>query len=358
MPEKPRIILHLLERQRRGRYCAGQWKDIESFNEILASLDNQFYCLEFDHSEIKQLAERCRDVKASDIILYYSFLPEVLMELRTALPEARLFVRTVNAEACQHWQRAEINLTPNYSNLRAIYGAARLAWRDSQCKQIAHGLLGISRWDNQTYWDRLPGRARVYEVPYLCPWPALRPHVKPLCWDERKDAIVCLAGGRDAIGRTMLEGFNALADQLGNGEAFHDWEFSLSPGILNTERQLKLSSYVRRMQSLEEPWDLLCSVRALAVLTPLGFGCKTTVVDALVAGCHVLVHPKLAVRLPSEIAAHCIVFDPEENTDAFTIRRLLTQEPSGRQLNEVLRVRATRELKSIFDNSTSNQFLK
>jgi hypothetical protein len=342
-----KIIVHLVADFVRGSYCSGNWKDIESFNSLAAKLA-KFELIEFDSSRMDEVISLCRMAKATDIVIAYSFFPELLSKIKVALPSSKVFVRTHNAEAFQHWQRSEINFRPNYENLRSVYGSTRLAWRDSVCKRSADGLLGISNWDNRHYWRWLPGNASLYDVPYSCPWPLIRPHVQPLEWEERKKEVVCLAGGRDAIGRTMLQGFNQLADSLGQVETFSDWQFSLSPGILKTDKEDVLSSRVKRMESLDDPWDLLCSVRALAVLTPLGFGFKTTIVDALTAGCHVLLHPILARRMPDEIRALCIEFDPAGATPVNTVAQQLHKAPKTNQINKSLQDKASMELKRAF----------
>jgi len=339
-----KLIVHCVEKQQRGRYCAGQWKDIEALNQVLAQLPARFEFLEFDGADIESLVQNCTAVGATDIILYYSFMPEVLSRLEAEIPNARLYVRTVNAEAFQHWQRAEIGWLPSYENLRSVYGCLRLAKRDIQCKKSAHALLGISDWDNRNYWQRLPGRTTVHDIPYSCPWPRIRPQVTPKPWAERNCKIVCLAGGRDAIGRTMLEGFNRLADVTANSHPFDGWSFEVSPGVLKSDRPDDLSPHVTRMESLEEPWDLLCSVRALAVLTPLGFGFKTTIADAMAAGCHVLVHPTLVKRLPAEIASVCIEIDSMEPIDPPQLATALGAEPKTRSINESLQLRAKNQL--------------
>jgi hypothetical protein len=289
---------------------------------------------------LDSIIDRCRVVGATHIIVYYSFLPELPNRLKKEIPEAKVYVRTVNAEAFQHWQRSEIGFIPNYKNLRSIYGAVRLAWRDTLCKRNAEGLLGISEWDNKHYWGRLPGKAIVHDVPYHCPWPIIRSQVKPTDWSDRQNQFVCLAGGRDAIGRAMVEGFNQLADALGDTPEFRDWKFLLSPGILHRNVDDVLSPRVERMTSLEEPWDLLCSVRVLAVLTPLGFGCKTSIIDALTAGCQVLVHPVLAKRLPVTVRARCIELSPGKGVPAKLLAGMLQQEPDSRGVDQALRTQA------------------
>ena len=329
--------MHFVERSHHGRYCAGQWKDIESLNFMLKGLGHDFEFIEFEQDEIEQVVASCRDRKATDVIVYYSFWPELLYRLRSELPDIKLYVRTVNAEAMQNWQRYEVSLFPSYSNIRQVYGSIRLAWRDIKCKKYADALLGISEWDNRNYWLRLPGKARIYDVPYCSPWSEYRHGITPKLWADRSNQIICLAGGRDPIGKSMLQGFSTMADKLRLQNEFDDWEFLLSPGIKDADVKELLSGHVVRMSFLDEPWDILCSVKALAVLTPLGFGSKTTIIDALAAGCHVLVHPVLARRLPENVRDLCIEYDPMDKTAHSSLHYRLNRQPEQHDINDTIK---------------------
>lgn len=340
--------MHLVERSYHGRYCAGQWKDIESLNFILKSLGHDFEFIEFERDKIEQVVATCSDRKATDVIVYYSFWPELLHRLRSELPDLKLYVRTVNAEAMQNWQRSEISLFPSYSNIRQVYGSIRLAWRDSQCKKYADAMLGISEWDNRNYWLRLPGKSRVYDVPYCSPWPEYRHGIAPKLWVDRSNQIICLAGGRDPIGKSMVQGFKTMADNLQIQGEFDNWEFLLSPGIIRTDVGDALSCNVVRMNLLDEPWDMLCSVKALAVLTPLGFGSKTTIIDALAAGCHVFVHPVLARRLPEYVRDLCIEYDPIDNTDHTSLHYRLSRQPEQHGINDTIKDQVREVFHDIF----------
>jgi hypothetical protein len=348
MGRNGRFLLHVVTKSHRGSYGAGHWKDIASFNKLLGQVGLEFGLVEFEPTEFGDLVKRCRVEGVTDIIWYYSFWPELLQRLRSELPNIRLFVRAVNAEALQHWQRSGVNLVPSYRNLRAIYGTIRLAWRDSSCCRYSEGILGISSWDNSHYWNRLPGRARIYDVPYVPPWPFLRPSVSPMPWKERKKAIVCLAGGRFRFDRTIIQGFSIMADSLVEYSGFKSWKFLLSPGVHPAESNLKFSEHIEELASLDEPWDLLCGVRSVAVLTPLGFGVKTTIFDGLAAGCHVLVHPTIAKRLPLKVREKCVVLDPTSLPDVNTILQLLEIRPDTSSVNELLQQLACASLHQAF----------
>ena len=94
------------------------------------------------------------------------------------------------------------------------------------------------------------------------------------------------------------------------------------------------------MGKVDEPWDLLARTKAVALITRLGFGMKTTIVDALAAGCNVLIHAGLAKRLPSEIRAACIVVDPESRDSVRSALRRAEQQPVSQDVNGQLRAAA------------------
>jgi hypothetical protein len=146
----------------------------------------------------------------------------------------------------------------------------------------------------------------------------------------------------------MVEGFSLLADALSDFDGLRGWRFRVSPGVIPSRDETRFSSAVERMSFLDEPWDLLCEVKALAVLTPLGFGFKTTILDALAAGCHVLVHPALIKRLPDLVRKHCIEFDPDAMKCTDEIGARLLAAPKRHDVNREMREHALRGLNRAF----------
>jgi hypothetical protein len=110
----------------------------------------------------------------------------------------------------------------------------------------------------------------------------------------------------------------------------------------------KVSEEVEIVRECHEPWDLLCQSRAMAVLTPLGFGFKTTVVDGLAAGCHVIIHPKLADRLPQQVKQLCLICDPSREQDVIKLSDSLSLPPKPHGLNQQLCEMVVADLRSIF----------
>ncbi len=55
--------------------------------------------------------------------------------------------------------------------------------------------------------------------------------------------------------------------------------------------------------------EFLGTIRAVAMLSPLGYGFKTTIGDAIAAGAYVLAHPTMAQRCPQIFAPALISVD-------------------------------------------------
>jgi hypothetical protein len=148
----------------------------------------------------------------------------------------------------------------------------------------------------------------------------------------------------------MVEGFFTLARRHGRIAKTDGCEFLVSPGVQGHGSEDRLPPNVTRTDPLDEPWDFLCSVRVVAVLTPLGFGMKTTIIDSLAAGCRVLLHPGLVRRLPDSIRSLCTVMDPAEVNYADLVETLNAAPPST-EINEILRAESQHCLASTMSTS-------
>lgn len=301
------------------RKGSGSWKDYMACVLLLSELQRTFQIIEFGDNDYREIIKKCtKDIK--HIIISYSWYPELISAVRAVAPWIKIHVRAHNAEAFQHIHRSELKLSFNYNNLRIIYGAFRLAWRDMKCRRQADTLLGISDWDNKYYWCFMPGRAAVEYLPHFSPWPYLEYDNRPPPWRNREKKIVCMPGARDPISNAMIYNFNQLSRHLEAAGLDTSYSFLLTRGVIHLEKQVELAENIEQLESLDDPYALLCRVRAVAVTTPLGFGMKTTILDGIAAGCHVIVHSRLYLRLPESIRKRCIVFNPD---DRFSINGVI-----------------------------------
>lgn len=330
-------LVHLVPAYAEHLYGAGHWKACRALGLALTAVEKGVETLILeaaDGSDLRHLDDRFD----GDVIVEYSRTPELVAEIQRRYPAARVHVRAINAEAWQHAHRLG-GVMPTLWSPRAIYGVCRLLERDSRCRRLSRTILSISAWDSQHYWSRLPGRARIVDVPYFSPWPDVRPEVRPLPWGRRESSVICLPGARDGIGQAAARGFYALVRLV--SPRLPGWRFRISTGVLKSSEAEPSPDGVEVIADLVEPWDLLCATRVVAVLTPLGFGAKTTIFDALAAGCHVVVHPALAARLPAEARERCIVLDPFRGIESRRLVDVFRAEPTPNDVNGRLRAQAT-----------------
>lgn len=340
----PGLLVHAIPGWIRSRVGAGNWKDVASRRLLWGELRRASTVVYFDEIRPESLLD-VLPPDAEDVLLEYSWWPQLLRRLASERPGLRLHVRTHNAEALQHWARDERVPGSPYSTVRRLYGATRLLFRDWACRRSCDTLLGISEWDDRFYWSRLPGRAHLVAFPYYCPWPWLQPETGTKEYGARRAVVASLPGANDRLGRSVTQGLEQLSERLVWPEGDSPWRCVLSTGLLEGRRMAGRCS----VEVVEDPWTFLGDVRVLAVLTDLGYGLKTTIVDGIAAGCHVLVPRRLSARLPKLLRAHCIVVDPTDSASVARAGAAVARPPMASRLNDELRLQALTTARSLWD---------
>jgi len=339
------VVSQLISQDLSEWYGAGNWKDCQGRRLLCADLQCSFEIIRFDTKDY-QPAIRQIGSRTTDVIVEYTFHPRLIEAIKKNRPDVRIHVRAHNAEALQHLHRHPPTMWPTRSNCRILYGTARLALQDRHCASLADSVLGISDWDQRHYWQRIAPRARFQYLPYFSPWPDLRPTVQPEMWENRQNRIVCMPGGLDRLSQQQRQNFFSLAQSLQDVAGAVAPEFGITD---HHNESFVAPSNVVLLGQVPEPWDLLCQSKGLAVLTDLGFGMKTTIPDALAAGCHVFVHKGLMSRLPEIIRQHCVPIDPRDmQKSATAVLATLGSMPSRvTDVNAELRICSLNALKSV-----------
>ncbi len=328
-------VVHAIPRFVVDKYCSGNWKAVTA-NTMAVSAHGRDVCTVLvDDDSVSTLAPRITE-SVRHIVMEYSLWPELIERIHRQFPRVQIHVRTHNAEALQYWHRSNPRLTGGYESIRSVYGFLRLLCRDSKCRRLSTHLLGISPWDDVNYWSRLPGKARIRYLPYFSPWPYIHENIRPKPWTQRRREIICMPGALGRWGIDMIRRFGMLAKQSDARKQTRPWSFYLTCdddkyGDVDVPPGLKI------MRGVKEPWIPLTEVMGVAVLTPFGFGMKTTIIDAMAGGCWVLVHPGLARRLPEDLKNYCIICDPDDPISVADALSKLEIEPSADNVNDQLR---------------------
>ncbi len=328
------MIVHLVpDFVNNDEYGAGNWKAAEASRITIRALGSGAIEIPINSKSPLSCLDKIPPA-VKDFYIEYSFFPELLVALRQRFGSAKIHVRTVNAEAFQYFHRNRRSYTDLLKP--ALWrDTVRITRRDMKNRRIADSLLGISEWDNRNYWRLMPGKARIDYVPYFCPWPTFRPQIAISPWSQRSHSMLSFGGNFDPSGEANFRNFDLLANGL-KGRTKDEWKFVLTWWSQWNERVPEVSERVEILREVPQPWDLLCEVRALAVLTPFGFGFKTSIVDGLAAGCHVIVHSVLAKRLPGEVRELCIPCDPSKPDDVARVAAAIVVPPVDHHLNQRL----------------------
>jgi hypothetical protein len=143
-------------------------------------------------------------------------------------------------------------------------------------------------------------------------------------------------------GRNAVELVNALS-----ADVAAEWDFRITgnlkpPDVLGPLGRLKATGL------LASPLPLLAEARAVAILSDLGMGFKTKILEAILAGCWVLVTEDVHRRLPEAVRPWCLVVDPHSPARfAETLQQCAGPPPVG-DPNALLREEAFRGLDRVF----------
>ena len=283
------ILTHLIPYRAIENSHQGSYKDIISRVHFFEKITNyRQIILEKDSPDPVLKAIEAKG-SVHSVLIEYSHFPRTIRVIRRKHPKTFIAVRAHNIEPLQHldnhgWRCRR----PDW----LAYGMLRLFLTDIYCKLYADIIYPISDYEMQLYWRRLPGRARVNWLPYYCPDYLIN---KSILKTNKRNIIACLPTSQknrkswDLV--TRLVRLAEVANNSGN-----DLEFVLTGNL--RDWGLPKSPHVKFVGMIDDLRTFLPSVRAVAVLSPLGYGFKTTICDAIANGCFVLVHPAIHDRLP------------------------------------------------------------
>lgn len=212
---------------------------------------------------------------------------------------------------------------------------------DCQCADLADAILPICRWEADHYWAPLTAAEKVVTVPYFVP----RPFVEQIPTRTRRNLLLFAMGANSAMasllydaGRNAVELVNALSADVAS-----EWDFRIT-GNLKPPDVLGPLGRLTPTGLLASPLPLLAEARAVAIPSDLGMGFKTKILEAILAGCWVLVTEEVHGRLPEALHSWCRVMDPRSPARfAETLRECTAPLPPG-DPNALLRDEAFRGL--------------
>jgi len=306
-----------------------------------------------EHRSDAILLERLKTVDLSEcaaVLFEYEIYAQSMRYLEANHPGIRRIVRAHNANLPHFADQLQgrLRMLAEQAKVAPIapFDDARQALvryaLDRECAALADAILPICDWEREHYWSHLASCATVSTLPYFIPRHLCRPTARPI----KRNLVVFMMGVGGLMtpllydaGRNATELVNALPGTLAG-----TWRFAIT-GKIKPRKLLGKSSRMEQTGLLDSPLPLLAQARAVAILSDLGMGFKTKLLEAAMAGCWLLVTPDLLARVPDALRPWCLAVEPN-SVEQFGSR---LRECESRALpdgdpNRVLREEAFRSL--------------
>mgnify|MGYP006290160449 CR=1 FL=1 len=286
-------ILHIIPELAFVNTYHGTYKDVISRVRWFEEHVRTYQQVRFTVGQTIRLTPELPSNSPDGIVVEYTRFPRLLRDLRRRYPAAKLASRAINAEPLQFLDNQ--GWFPRRGPVWVLYGMLRLLINDAASRAQSDVVLSISDWESRTYWRRLPGRTPVTSLPYYCPDHLVPKEPLP---HTARHTIACLpTSQKNRKSWDLVTRFYRFAEMMkaaGSDDAF------VVTGDLD-DWGLPDSTAVKCVGMIDDLSTFLASVRAVCVLSPLGYGFKTTIGDALAAGAGVIAHPAILQRCPDDI---------------------------------------------------------
>jgi len=303
-----------------------------------------------EQQAIRTLMAR-RGIEYDIIFIEYLLYPELMEYFRDRYPNAKIMVRGHNAEILHRIDTMyAIWLTSGDLPLRERIKALRVRKQlrtirrylddELRCARLADHVVSISDWETKHYWPRVVGAHKTTTVPYFVPSEIAREYPSI----ERSRRVVALSSvGPGPLVLHALQNFKRLVDVT--ADRLPGWTFAATGGF-DAVDVLK-HKHINFVGTVEDPIDELRGAAAMALLSPLGYGFKTKIMDAVTARAFTLLPKGLMKRVPEELRPYCILVDPADPKSFVRGAEQALADWPGGDPNGQLRRRAFRAMDEI-----------
>ncbi len=330
MTSKPeKALLHIIPASALSNTYHGTYKDVISRVRRFETADFPYTQVLLKRDDPASIKVDLPDHIPSHILIEYTYFPRILRFLRAHYPKACIVSRAINTEPLQHI--SNLGWWPKKGPIWMLYGILRLIVQDIHCKFYSDVILSINDWENRSYWNKLPGKTAVEWLPYYCPDHLISDVPLPL---ETRNIIACLpTSQRNRKSVDLVKRFCRFAEIMRKEGS--TYRFIVTGNL--THWPPPTSNAVEYVGFVSNLPDFMEQCRAIALLSPLGYGFKTTIADALAAGSHVIVNPKLLKRCPSTLIPYLIACNDNSPILNQTISKRLEAKLQGRSLHLALK---------------------
>jgi hypothetical protein len=330
--------LHVFKREYAGPklHYLGSVKDIrartEFFRERGHHCDELLVSYKTDYDQ--ELRNVCPDEwgRYDVVLLEATYSPGALRYIRRIAPRVLLLVRSHNAELLHrcHWALAN---GFRRSSIDFLVQALRNCRMDQLSGRSADCILSIDNWETRHYWQRLLPAQKAVWVPFFLPMD-YRAELEPKDGKEN----LCVHFGASLENPLIADAtlnFVGMVDRV--APRLRGWRFVATGACTNRSRCG--SNAIHWTGLLDRPYDELNRAKAMALLSPYGFGFKTKILEAVTAKAFVILPHALYRRLPDQLLPYCIPIDHRREDDFVNaLRRCERPFPEGNPNEEFRRI--------------------
>lgn len=331
-------VLHVFKKSYADpkHHYLGSVKDIRSrtefFKERGHDCDELLVSFKTNYAQDLRKLPQYRWWRYDVVLLEATYSPGALRYIRSVAPRCALLVRSHNAELLHRWHWALANgfrrSSIDYLIQAFLNGRMDLlSGRSSDC------ILSIDRWETCRYWHRLlPARKTVW-IPFFLP----EDYRVELNSDEAKENI-CVHFGASLENPLIADAtlnFARMVDRV--APRLRSWSFVATGAC--ADRNKCGSNAIQWTGLLDNPYGPLKRAKAMALLSPYGFGFKTKILEAVTAKAFVILPHALFRRLPKQLLPYCIPIDHRSDTEFIHALRCCERPfPEGNPNEELRRI--------------------
>lgn len=333
-------VLHIMPEGVFANSYHGSYKDVISRIRWFESSVESYQQMRVKSDDAGLVEFAVKTFQPTHVLMEYTHFPKIIKRLKTQWPGLWIGVRAHNIEPLQHYDNH--GWWSSRGPLWMGYGMARLLCQDIAVKRMADVILSINSRENDGYWSRLPGRAAVEWLPYTCPDHLIPAHPQQ---HEQRSVIACIPTSQEnRKSRDLVLRFFDFAREIKRwGSSF---DFVVTGRLESWD--LPACPEVERVGFVDDLAEFFGRCRAVAMLSPLGYGFKTTMADAWAAGAHVLAHPALIRRCPEAVRPGLIPVDTAKAASLVEGLEQLQHDPAAVELHLFLAQRFGKIMKKWF----------
>lgn len=279
----------------------------------------------------------------SDIFVEFPLSWRALRALKDTAPDVRIHSRSANAELLHRLDWARASHDKPRQAARLVVRAARNTLNEVRVGQHSDAVLPISEWEARHYWPKLVPRQKILLLPYYLPDDyQLVPSDPSSC--TRENLCVCLTSTTsNPLIVDSLRNFDLAVRGLPEPVA-QGWSFAVTGSV----EDVPLDTRVIRLGLLPKLDDVLRRARLVALLSDYGYGFKTKLLEAIVAGSRVAVTPKLWKRVPRSLDPWVLRVDLAESGSFAAALEAAAADPPPGDPNRDLREQHDAALDALF----------